>query len=276
MHDPSAAAVTAARDFIAGHCRHGAARPAARRSADEIMALLTSRPDLAECGRRADLSGERPREPRVQGTLYPDLDRWRGRRRVLASSTSGLPASSSRRAGRPGALPGSHPINPPHLIPLVELVPAPWTTRAVVDRTETLLREVGQAPIRSSASQRLRRHRLQAALLSEASGRRRRCCEVGDVDAASRRPRAALVLHGRRTIDLNAPGGIADSAPSWARCTRSRKAQRWSGLDAGWCEGRRAAAPAAGAGLAGEPSRLRDASSPRWCWPIGSLAPAAP
>jgi hypothetical protein len=42
----------------------------------------------------------------------------------------------------------AHPINPPFVTPLVELCPAPRTDPAVVDRTQALMRQVGQAPIR--------------------------------------------------------------------------------------------------------------------------------
>ena len=41
----------------------------------------------------------------------------------------------------------SHPINPPHVIPLVEVVPAPWTSPEVVSRAMQLLSEVGQSPV---------------------------------------------------------------------------------------------------------------------------------
>src|SRR5205814_8876881 len=48
---------------------------------------------------------------------------------ILASSTSTIPASEITRdlAGRRRCL-VAHPVNPPHLVPLVELAPAPWTS----------------------------------------------------------------------------------------------------------------------------------------------------
>ena len=134
---------------------------------------------------------------------------------MLASSTSGLPASSFTKglAGRSRCL-VAHPINPPHLIPLVELVPAPWTEPAIVDRTDALLREAGQAPIR------LKRevngfvvNRLQGALLGEAFRLvADDVCEVGDVDAAIAEGLGLrwFFMGPFETIDLNAPGGIAD------------------------------------------------------------------
>ena len=40
-----------------------------------------------------------------------------------------------------------HPINPRYLIPVTEVVTAPWTSPEVVARTRDLLISVGQAPI---------------------------------------------------------------------------------------------------------------------------------
>lgn len=40
-----------------------------------------------------------------------------------------------------------HPINPPYFVPLVEIVPSPWTEPAVLDRTRQLLTSVGQKPV---------------------------------------------------------------------------------------------------------------------------------
>lgn len=41
----------------------------------------------------------------------------------------------------------SHPINPPYYVPLVEIVPAPWTDLEVVNKTRKIMEEVGQTPI---------------------------------------------------------------------------------------------------------------------------------
>lgn len=63
----------------------------------------------------------------------------------------------------------AHPANPPHLIPIVELAPAPWTHAAVVTRAKAIYEQAGQVPIT------LRKevpgfvlNRLQAVLLAEA------------------------------------------------------------------------------------------------------------
>lgn len=38
-------------------------------------------------------------------------------------------------------------INPPYFIPLVEIVPAPWTEKSVVARTRNILENIGQSPV---------------------------------------------------------------------------------------------------------------------------------
>ena len=50
---------------------------------------------------------------------------------MLASSTSAIPASqfTETLAGRARCL-VAHPVNPPHLVPIVELCGAPWTSAA--------------------------------------------------------------------------------------------------------------------------------------------------
>jgi len=41
----------------------------------------------------------------------------------------------------------AHPVNPPYFIPLVEIVPGPWTLPAVTSRARSLLESVGQSPV---------------------------------------------------------------------------------------------------------------------------------
>ena len=67
---------------------------------------------------------------------------------ILASSTSALVPSSftDHLAHRERCL-VVHPLNPPYLIPAVDVVPSPWTSREVIDRVCDLLLSCGQAPI---------------------------------------------------------------------------------------------------------------------------------
>ena len=156
-----------------------------------------------------------PERVEIKIELYRRLDRIASPETVLASSTSGLPASAFTEGleHRRRCL-VVHPINPPHLIPLVEIVPAPWTEARTVERATDLMHRVGQSPIA------LRReingfvvNRLQSALLAEAF----RLVEDGIV-TADEVDRAVADGLGLRwcfmgpfqTIDLNAKSGIAE------------------------------------------------------------------
>jgi L-gulonate 3-dehydrogenase len=134
---------------------------------------------------------------------------------VIGSSTSGITASrySETIKGRDRCL-VVHPINPPHLVPLVEIVPAPWTAQSAVEVVRDLLTRVGQVPILLNREiDGFVVNRLQGALLREAF-------DLLDKGVASRRDIDKAISDGLglrwslmgpfETIHLNAPGGVSD------------------------------------------------------------------
>lgn len=143
------------------------------------------------------------------------LDRRTDPSVILASSTSTIPASrySEDLPGRARCL-VAHPVNPPHLVPLVELSPAPWTDPDIVTRACALYASVGQVPVVLRAEvDGFLLNRLQVALLGEAY----RLYEDGYASAEDidRTVRDGLGLRWSfmgpfETIDLNAAGGLAD------------------------------------------------------------------
>ena len=98
-------------------------------------------------------------------------------------------------------------------MPAVEIVPAPWTDPAVVERTVAFMRAAGQAPIVMTREiDGFVVNRLQGALLQEAFrlvADGYASCE--DVDIALREGLALRwsFMGPFETIDLNAPGGAA-------------------------------------------------------------------
>jgi len=158
-----------------------------------------------------------PEDVETKRRIFAELDRLAEPEAVLSSSTSAILPSlfSEPLAGRARCL-VAHPLNPPYLIPAVEIVPAPWTDAEVVERTAGLLADAGHAPIV------LKReidgfivNRLQGALLEEAF----RLVADGfasteDVDAALREGLALRwsFMGPFETIDLDAPGGVRDYA----------------------------------------------------------------
>jgi 3-hydroxyacyl-CoA dehydrogenase len=156
-----------------------------------------------------------PEKVDVKREVFEELDRRARLDAVLASSTSAIPASrfTESLAGRARCL-VAHPVNPPHLVPIVELCGAPWTSPETMARAERVFASVGQVPIV------VRReldgfvlNRLQGALLSEAM----RLVGEGYVSAddLDKTVRDGLGLRWSflgpmATIELNAPGGVAD------------------------------------------------------------------
>jgi L-gulonate 3-dehydrogenase len=181
-----------------------------------VMARIHAVAQLADALRNAEHVQENgPERVDAKQALFAELDRLARPDTVLASSTSGIPASAFTEglAGRARCL-VAHPVNPPYLIPLVELCPAPWTDPDVVARTRDLMTRAGQVPATvNKEMDGFALNRLQGALLAEAFRL------VAD-DVISPADLDALVKHGLglrwsfmgplETIDLNAPGGLAD------------------------------------------------------------------
>src|SRR5690606_15389325 len=94
-----------------------------------IMQRVSVNADLKEALRGAVLAQENIREAvEAKQAIFALMDEAADPDTILASSTSGIPASSftENLKGRSRCLVG-HPINPPSVVPLVELIPAPWT-----------------------------------------------------------------------------------------------------------------------------------------------------
>lgn len=209
VYDPDAASLPRVKDFVSGALDGHA-------DTDAILGRVTTTESLEEVLRGADYVQESaPERLEVKRPLYLELDRLAAPDAIVASSTSGLPASSFTQplAHRARCL-VVHPINPPHLIPLVEIVPAPWTAPEVVTQAAELMRDVGQSPVmlkREIAGFLV--NRLQSAILGEAfrlieDG----LCDADDIDRAMSDGlgRRWAFLGPFETIDLNANTGIAE------------------------------------------------------------------
>ena len=153
----------------------------------------------------------------VKTALMSEVDVVIGPDAIVGSSSSGLGAAlyTGHVACRDRCL-VAHPVNPPYLAPIVELVPSPWTAPATLARARALMERVGQAPVAMTReAEGFILNRLQGVLLMEAW----RLVEQGlasveDVDkTVSQGLGLRWALMGPfETIDLNAPGGVADYA----------------------------------------------------------------
>ena len=153
----------------------------------------------------------------VKRAVYAKMDAAAPAHCILASSTSTIPTSafSEGLKGKHRCI-VAHPVNPPHLVPVVELSPAPWTSAEVVARTRALQEKVGQVPITVKREvEGFILNRLQAALLNEAWRLvKEDYVGVEDLDKCIKDGLGLrwAFMGPFETIDLNAPGGIPDYA----------------------------------------------------------------
>lgn len=173
--------------------------------------------DAAEAAAAADFVQENgPEREDFKRALFARLDAAARPDVVLASSSSGMGATAIAQdcAAHPERVLIGHPFNPPHVIPLVEVVPGQRTSEDVVARALAFYTAIGKKPIR--VRQELPGHianRLQAALWREAySLVDRGVATVADIDTAiSYGPGLRWALLGPFANQhlSGGPGGIA-------------------------------------------------------------------
>jgi 3-hydroxyacyl-CoA dehydrogenase len=226
LYDSVASQLVSARE----HIESGLAEQQAYGLADDAAAACARIDYVAEL--ESALSGvdwvqeNAPEVLDVKRALYPRIDRATPLQAIIASSTSAIPASrfTEHLAGRARCL-VAHPVNPPHLVPVVELCGAPWTDAATVGRARDVMTAIGQVPITVKRElDGFILNRLQGALLSEAL----RLVGEGYVspDDLDKTVQDGLGLRWSfigpfATIELNAPGGVADYCARYAGFYRS-------------------------------------------------------
>ncbi|HYG87142.1 MAG TPA: 3-hydroxyacyl-CoA dehydrogenase [Azospirillum sp.] len=183
---------------------------------DAVLARISIADDLAGAVTDADYVQENlPELLDAKRQVFAAMDRLVKPDAILASSTSAIPGSAFTEglAGRHRCL-VAHPVNPPHLVPLVELCRTPWTSDDVVARARALHERVGQVPVTVEREvEGFVLNRLQGALLNEAL----KLVAHGYISAEDldKTVRDGLGLRWSfmgpfETIDLNAPQGVAD------------------------------------------------------------------
>jgi L-gulonate 3-dehydrogenase len=215
LHDPHRPTLETAPDLI----RQGLNELANRGLVDDpagAAARVTVADDLASALAGVALVQENgPELVEVKRALFAELDRLAPPDAILASSTSAIVASlfTEGLAGRARCL-VAHPVNPPHLVPIVELCGAPWTAPDTVARARAIYESVRQVPVTVHREvEGFVLNRLQGALLAEAFRL------VGD-GVVSPQDLDKTIKDGLglrwsfmgpfETIELNAPGGIPD------------------------------------------------------------------
>src|SRR2546422_5861357 len=112
---------------------------------------LTFTADIAQALVGADLVQENgPERIDFKQKLYGQLDELLPPDVIIASSSSGLTMSEiqSGAASHPERCVIAHPFNPPHLIPLVEIVGGAKTSQATIQRAASVYTSIGQRTVR--------------------------------------------------------------------------------------------------------------------------------
>lgn len=90
-----------------------------------------------------------PEKLELKRSIFAEIEAHAPETAVLASNTSVMPITEIMGGlnRRHRAL-GTHWWNPPHMIPLVEVIRTEWTDEATVEATMELLADAGKAPVR--------------------------------------------------------------------------------------------------------------------------------
>ncbi|KAA5926529.1 3-hydroxyacyl-CoA dehydrogenase [Achromobacter xylosoxidans] len=172
--------------------------------------------DLAGALRGVDFVQENgPEREDFKTDLFARMDALLPPEVIVASSSSGLIMSRLQaRCPHAARFVIGHPFNPPHLIPLVEVVGGKQTSEATVERCIAFYRQLGKHPIR--VNKEVPGHianRLQAALWREAIHLAAdNVASVADIDAAvSQGPGLRWALFGPH-MTFNLGGGAGGMA----------------------------------------------------------------
>lgn len=89
-----------------------------------------------------------PEKLELKHEVFPEFEQHVGPDAILASNTSGIPITKiAEVCERPERVLGLHWSNPPHLIPMIEVIPGEQTSQATVDAASELVRRFGYHPV---------------------------------------------------------------------------------------------------------------------------------
>ena len=116
---------------------------------DLAVASLKVSDDLEQALQGAQLVQESVSERyEIKKDVFRRIDQGTPPEVILASSSSGLLISELQTVMKhPGRSLIAHPFNPPHLIPLVELVPGKRTDPQTLSWAKTFFEELGKVPV---------------------------------------------------------------------------------------------------------------------------------
>ncbi|WP_229452238.1 3-hydroxyacyl-CoA dehydrogenase NAD-binding domain-containing protein [Massilia niastensis] len=166
--DPMPGAEAKLREAV---CRHWPSMEKMGLAEGASLERLRFSANLAEALAGVDFVQENgPEREDLKVALFRDMDALLPEQVILASSSSGLLMSLVQGAcTHPERVILGHPFNPPHMIPLVEVIGGALTSSETIERTMAFYSAIGKRPIH--ALKEVKGHianRLQAALWREA------------------------------------------------------------------------------------------------------------
>jgi 3-hydroxybutyryl-CoA dehydrogenase/5-formyl-3-hydroxy-2-methylpyridine 4-carboxylate dehydrogenase len=106
--------------------------------------------NLAEAVAGADLVIEAvPENADIKARVFADLDKYAPAHAILASNTSGIPITKIQESvADPSRVVGMHWSNPPHVIPVIEIIAGAKTSPEAVERLRSIVLGLGLIPVR--------------------------------------------------------------------------------------------------------------------------------
>lgn len=147
VYDPFAESLETLHSRVANSLEAmGVANGALKAAVENVKAA----PEISGCVSDADFVFEAaPEKPELKKALFKDAEKYAPLSAILASNTSVIPITTimSDLSDKTRAL-GTHWWNPPHMIPLVEVIRTEWTSETAIEETVNLLGGVGKTPVR--------------------------------------------------------------------------------------------------------------------------------
>ena len=211
LTDARAEALPKAREGVARNLDAFVAHElVSRAEADAALGRLSLEPELARAIGDADYVVEAVFEDlELKQRVFADLDRLARPGVILTSNTSGLSSNAiASQVGRRPLCSVTHFWNPPHILPLVEIVPNDDTAPETVETILNLLRAANKTPVvvRKDVPGQIG-NRLQYALFREAvSLVENGICDPEDVDTVIKMSfgRRLSTIGVLETADINA------------------------------------------------------------------------
>ena len=119
-----------------------------KNSISSILEKIHPSTNIESVAGNADLIIEAINEQRdLKGQLFMHLNKICKEDAIIASNTSGINIFNTAKISNPGRLVIHHWFAPPHIIPLVEIVPGRKTSSETIDISVAVLKKIGKIPV---------------------------------------------------------------------------------------------------------------------------------